>query len=378
VGAEYRSEKLNDKPDAAALAGDILGQGTTATDGSRNSTALFAELSLPIASALEAQLAVRHDRYSDFGNTTNPKAGLKFKVSPEFLVRANYGTGFRAPSLPEISPSTAVFFTTVQDPLNNNALTQISGVFAGNPGLEAEESKGTTIGIVFEPSKDFNISVDLYQLVWKNIVGSDSFQSVVNGNDPTRVIRDPANNNAIVTVLNNYRNLTSTVTRGLDFDVTYRLPRTSFGRFSASASGSYIDTFQEEGTEVVDSNGGSNTIPRFRGTLSLGWDYEAFQGTLTMNYIQGWKQDLLPGSYFTEQDSRFQTGVYPDRIRSHTTIDLFGRYNINKNWTVSGSILNVGGRLPPYDPGFSGTSLHDFSQFDVRGRIFRLGARYKF
>jgi iron complex outermembrane recepter protein len=378
LGAEYRAEELKDQPAKAALDGDILGQGTTATNGKRNSTALYGELNLPINNVIEAQLAVRHDRYSDFGNTTNPKIGVKFKLSPQFLLRANYGTGFRAPSLPEISPSTATFFTSVQDPLNNNAITQISGVFAGNPDLLPETSKGTTVGIIFEPSKDFNVSFDIYDLRWKNIVGSPSFQSIVNSGDPTRVIRDPANNNAIVTVLSNYGNLASTNTKGVDFDMRYRLPATAYGRFAVSASGSYIDSFKEDGVEYVDSNAGSNTIPRFRGSLSLGWDYEAFSATLSMNYIQGWKQELLPASYFTEQDPQFQTGVYPDRTRSHTTFDLFGRYRFNNKLTLSASVLNLTGELPPYDPGFSGTSLYDFSQYDVRGRIFRVGVAYKF
>jgi iron complex outermembrane recepter protein len=379
VGAEFRDEKLKDQPAAAALNGDILGQGTTATNGKRSSAAAFAELSLPLTNAIEAQLAVRHDRYSDFGSTTNPKIGAKFKVSPQFLFRANYGTGFRAPSLPEISPSSATFFVTINDSLNNNAATQISGVYSGNPDLKAEKSKGTTLGFIYEASKDFNIAVDLYDLKWTNIVGADSFQSIVNSRDPARVIRDPANNNAIVTVLNGYRNLSSTNTRGLDIDMRYSLPRTAYGKFTLAASGTYIDSFQQEGTEYVDSNGGSNTIPKFRGNMSLGWDYEALQTTLTMNYIQGWKQEgAVAASYFTEQDPRFQTGTLPERTKSRLTLDLFARYNITSKWRVSASVLNLTGKLPPYDPGLGTTLLYDFTQYDVRGRIFRIGTSYTF
>lgn len=43
MGAEFRNEKLKDIPDVNATSGNILGQGTTATDGKRDSYAAFAE-----------------------------------------------------------------------------------------------------------------------------------------------------------------------------------------------------------------------------------------------------------------------------------------------------------------------------------------------
>jgi iron complex outermembrane receptor protein len=68
--------------------------------------------------------------------------------------------------------------------------------------------------------------------------------------------------------------------------------------------------------------------------------------------------------------------VLPEFVRSHTTLDLFGRYNVTKQLQASVGVLNVFDRLPPYDPGFSTTSLYDFSLYDVRGRQWRLTLRY--
>ena len=51
-----------------------MGQGGTATDGSRTSKAFFGELSIPLFKTLEAQLAARRDDYSDFGARTSPKS----------------------------------------------------------------------------------------------------------------------------------------------------------------------------------------------------------------------------------------------------------------------------------------------------------------
>ena len=39
--------------------------------------ALFAEADIPVVKNLEAQLAVRYDRYSDFGSSVNPKVALR-------------------------------------------------------------------------------------------------------------------------------------------------------------------------------------------------------------------------------------------------------------------------------------------------------------
>lgn len=373
IGAEYRSEKLKDSPDPRATGGDILGQGITATDGSRHNFAVFAELALPLTRTLEAQLAVRNDNYSDFGNATTPKAGLKFRPSPEFLLRANWGRGFRAPTLPEISPSVATFFIQVVDPVTGT-VPQVSGVYAGNPNLQAEKSRSSTVGMVFEPSTNLNFSLDWYQINWSNIVSADSFQSLVNSNDP-RVIRDPTTNQ-IVTIFNNYRNVTSQQTQGIDFDVRHRMP-TSFGRFTSRFNASYIDKFEVEGFEYVGSNG-YGSIPRWRGFASLDWEQGAFLVNGRVNYIHSYYQYLLPASYFTPQDPRFQNGTMSAKVASYTTFDLFGRWAVTPKLNITASVNNIFDKMPPYDPGASATFLYDFTQYSPFGRTFRVGASYRF
>ncbi len=373
LGAEFRNEKLKDRPAEIASAGLILGQGITSTDGKRDSYAAYGELSLPVTSMIEGQLAARYDHYSDYGSSTTPKVGVKFKPTGNLLLRANWGKGFRAPTLPEISPSVATFFTSVTDPLTNQ-ITQISGVFAGNPNLEAEKSESATFGFVVEPNKDINVGLNAYAIKWKNIVAAPSFQSVVNAGGPN-VIRDPSTN-AIVTVLSGYTNLNETKTQGFDFDAKVGF-NTGFGKFTARTNWVYIATFKENGVETVGTNGGTNTMPRVRGSVALDWDKQPFSATLSANYIHGYYQQLLPGSYFTEQDPRFQNGVYGERIPAYTTYTLYGKYQLNKNLRVTATVVNLTNEKPPYDPGFSGTFLYDFSIYDVRGRQYRLDFEYK-
>jgi iron complex outermembrane recepter protein len=385
VGAEYRSEKLDDTPAALAQEGLILGQGVTKTDGSRNNTALFAEVGLPFLKSLEGQLAVRRDSYSDYGSSTVPKLGLKWKVSPQLVVRANWGEGFRAPTLPEISPSVATFFVQVNDPVTGANGVNISGIFAGNPNLRAERSKSATIGAVIEPTRDLNIGLNWYQIKWTDLITNFPFQTLVNSNGVINgvqqgvVTRDPITN-AIVSVATNYSNLSSVKTEGLDVDLNYRL-NTGYGRFALQAGASYIEQFDFAGTPAVGNNlsFGSGSLPRVRGYGRIGFDRGSWSFAGTVNYIHSYYQQLLGPSFFASgNDPRFQTGVYPARVGSRTTFDLFGSYEYNNKLKVSASVLNVANKQPPYDPGASATFLYDFTQYDVRGRSVRANLTYKF
>jgi iron complex outermembrane receptor protein len=380
LGVEYRSEKIADVPDSLARAGLIMGQGITATDGSRNNVAVFAEAGVPILRTLEAQLAVRHDRYSDYGNSTVPKAGLKWTPTSNLVLRANYGEGFRAPTLPEISPSVATFFTSVIDPLDGVS-RQISGVFAGNPTLRPEKSKSGTIGVVFEPSKDFNVSLDWYDLKWRDIVSNFTLQQIVNtngiigGQRVGTVTRDP-DSGQVVSVETNYVNLSEITTNGVDIDARYRMA-TSFGRVGVNVGFSYITSYKVTGTEVAGTNL-DGSLPRVRGSVAFNVDRGAWRGTLTTRYVHRFVQTALPASYFTPQDPRFQTGVYGAKVGSRTYFDLFGAYRFSPKFEVTGSVVNLANKKPPYDPGASGTFLYDFTQHDPRGRMWRVGANYTF
>ncbi len=388
IGFEFRREAIKDRPAAIAKGGDILGQGITATDGSRTNTSVYGELSLPFIKDLEVQAALRMDRYSDYGTSTTPKIGAKYRLTDKILVRANWGKGFRAPTLPEISPSEATFFTSVLDP-EDGVARQVSGVFTGNPNLKAETSKSTTVGIVFEPTKDVSVAAGWYRIDWRNVVSSRSFQDIIDescpnggaafGNAPcpstAQVLRDTTSGtNGVVTILSNYENLASRVTSGVDLDGSVRFA-TDIGRISASANLTYIDSFKEDGVEYVGTNGGSNTIPRTRAGFSLSLDQGALALTARVNYTHSFYQQALAASWFTPQDPRFQNGVLPARTGSSTTLDLFGRYTFNANLSASLSIANVLNKMPPFDPAW--TNLTDISLYDVRGRTIRVGLNYK-
>lgn len=43
--------------------------------------------------------AIRYDHHENFGSHTSPKLGLTYKANDTFRVKANYGKGFKAPTI---------------------------------------------------------------------------------------------------------------------------------------------------------------------------------------------------------------------------------------------------------------------------------------
>ena len=390
LGAEWRKETLKDRPSEATLAGDILGQGSTATDGSRTSEAIYGELRLPILKNLEMQLAARYDHYSDYGSSTVPKLGVKYTPTDTVALRGNVGKGFRAPTLPEISPSSATFFVSVTDP-QTNTLQNISGVFAGNPNLNAEKSTSANLGVVFEPTRNFSTSLDWYWIKWTDIVLATNFQDIVDASCPTppadpnvdppcpstdTVLRDPVTNN-IVTVFNQYENSSALYTSGLDLEMRYQVPTANAGRFTARLNGVYIIKYELDGTRYEGNNGNGTDLPQIKLTVALDWDYGPLALTGRLNYQMAVRNDFLPASFFTPGQEPFQRGVYPTKTAGYTTFDLYGSYQITKNFKGAASVVNVLDGKPPYDPGIDTTNEYDVSSFDVRGRLVRLTLTYK-
>lgn len=81
-----------------------------------------------ISADLRATAGIRHDRYSDFGGTTNPRIGLNYQLAKDIVLKLSAGTAFRAPAYVDLYSS------------NNPA-----GL--GNPALQPESIRTVEAGI---------------------------------------------------------------------------------------------------------------------------------------------------------------------------------------------------------------------------------------
>jgi iron complex outermembrane receptor protein len=383
VGGEIRKEILQDRPADILTGGNIMGSGSTATDGSRRTYSAYVEFDLPFFKELEGQVAGRFDHYSDYGSSKTPKFGLKYKPSDIFLVRGNYGRGFRAPSLTEISKSSSTFFSNVTDP-QDGLSHQITGVNVANPNLKPESSVSASVGFVLEPTKSFNTGLDVYRIRWRNVVATQGLTQILTASCPlgrppcpstSQVIRDPSTN-ALISILAGYLNVADRRTVGVDWDASYTLPVTEFGKFVLRSDLNYIHSYTENGVECVGHQVCTFDIPRIKATFVLDYDYGPVSVTGRMNYTHHIARDFPPANAFVDtNDPRFQNGALQAKAPSYRTYDLTARYTITKNLSINAALVNIFNQLPPYDSAF--TNVYDSSLYDVRGRQYRASLTYK-
>jgi iron complex outermembrane receptor protein len=124
--------------------------------------------------------AVRHEHYSDFGDTTVFKLTTRYDFTPDFGVRGTVSTGFRAPTLAEggysglnVGPG---FIGGVLPPASAAAQA------LGFGGLGPEKSTNFSVGTVFKPASNFTITLDAYQITIRNRIVISSGFSGFQGN----------------------------------------------------------------------------------------------------------------------------------------------------------------------------------------------------
>lgn len=229
--------------------------------------------------------AVRHEHYTDFGNTTIFKLTSRYDFSPAIAIRGTVSTGFRAPTLAE------GFYSGI-----NVSVASLSGIFPPNStgakalgisGLEPEKSTSFSGGFVFHPVDRMTITLDGYLIkLKKRIVQSGSFTGYsdtckylpggyVSGTNlataltafkngggtctgtispavldalygsgvPIIPIVDSINGGSSGSLsISSFVNGANSNTKGIDFLATYWTPLGKFGRIDWSLAGNYNKT----------------------------------------------------------------------------------------------------------------------------------------
>lgn len=117
------------------------------TPRSRTVQYLYAQDEWNLANDWYLTTGIRHDRYSDFGNTTNPRVAVVWEAAYNLTAKALAGRAFRAPSFTEL-------YST-----NNPVLT-------GNPTLRPEtiDTLEGALSWQVRPSLQFNAGVFRYRM----------------------------------------------------------------------------------------------------------------------------------------------------------------------------------------------------------------------
>lgn len=164
-------------------------------DGHRTIGAVFGEFNMPIVGsrnavaglrALTLSAALRHESYSDFGSTTNPKIGVAWSPATGVTLRANWGTSFRAPALIEVNDRRSV--SPTQLPNGSGGYTPSILVGGGNPQLGPERATTWSGGVVLQPVPIDGLKIEfgLFSTRFRDRIGQPALQDLLRAlTDPT-------------------------------------------------------------------------------------------------------------------------------------------------------------------------------------------------
>ena len=389
AGFEYRKEDRKANPDPAKLAGEVVGFGAAFAEGKRNVTSLYAELSIPFVKNVETQLAFRSDRYSDYGNSTTPKVGIKWKALPTVALRASYAEGFRAPSLTEISRSSVTAFTTVVDPrrcLLGTELACNSSVallLVNAQRLDPEKSKSYNLGIVWDPVKDVSVTLDYFDIRRRSEITLLDLDTILANEGATtgvyanRVVRGPVGIGETVGPLQAistfYFNSGSTLIKGYDVDVRWNVNLGAYGKLNNVAAVTYYASYKGNSADSDPlQEFASYGFPRARGTFATAWEYRDFVTGLRANFNKGYRT-LRDPSLTCSAAIR---AVQPEcEVNSNTTVDFSMRYTGIKNLSLDLIVRNIFDQNPPLDPN---ARPLNFTYHPFQSVYYTVGGTYRF
>jgi iron complex outermembrane receptor protein len=414
LGAQFYKDKYRDSPSPILGSSDIIGGAgeQPPVPGDRNVSGFFAEFNVPIIKNLDAQLALRHDRYSDVGNSTVPKVAMRWQPTKEFLMRASAGKGFRAPTLPDvISPPARTnaggayndpFYEAQVGPCTDadgnpteffnpkycNA--QLSVINSGNRSLKAEKSKQWTLGFLFEPANTVSFGMDFWWINQTDLLGFPGGDNILvecinNFNAATLSCDGPlarftrtrlANGVKVIdAAFNQITNLANQNSSGVDFSLKLRSPRSGIGLFTLNMDSTYIAKQVQKNTNVPGQDWTNvlgtyllfGPVPRYKSISTLGWELGPWNASLTYNFQSAYEDS------FPKADGSKKV------VSDYDTFDLYARWTGIKNLVISGGVRNLFDRDPPktnqgsyFQVGFDPTYV------DPRGRTPYINVEYKF
>ena len=305
----------------------------------RDSFAVYADLSTDITENLFAQFAIRYEDYSDFGSEVVGKVAASYRLSDTVAVRGSYGTGFRAPTPGQQGT------TNVSTRLPNGfpvatGLFPASGPIAqalGASPLSPETSSSFTFGVTADIG-EITMTMDFYSIDIDDRFSAISTLDV--STDPTQVdafANFQALEAAGVSGANSiggvfyFTNAFDSNTRGLDIVASYPFEWSNGQETQLSLAFNVNSSSLES-----DASAFLNEEDRF--------DFENSDPTvrwnLTANHNVGDLSIMARARYYGESDNSNTSGNLVVQTFDETLfVDLEANYRFMDNWMIS-----VGGR----------------------------------
>lgn len=391
LGLEARHESYEI---GAGEAGSYFGSGAqgysgfrpeNAGENSRNNKSVYLNLEGDITSALSGALALRHERYSDFGSTNSAKASARYAFTPAFALRGTASNGFRAPSLAQ----SFYTITTTNTLLVNGASALVeTGTFPvgsaaaralGAQPLKAEKARNLSIGAQWQPTRNWTTTVDLYRIdIDDRIVFSSNLQLA---NAPA-LSGALASQGVFVGAARYFTNAVDTRTKGVDVVSTYRLNFAQGARADLTLAYNHNDNEVQgvAASPAVLSGQGLSLVDRQSiNRLTVGSPKDKLG--LTGDFTQGaWNGRAVVTRYgeFTvpQNDPALDQNYDPQWV-----LDLAASVRLNQ-WRLTAGIDNVTNRYPAQVTSRANLNVNGTQPYSVwapngfNGRYFYVKAGY--
>ena len=231
VGANFEKEELSDR---------TSNQISNRTEVDASKWALFAEDEWMLPGNVSVTGGVRLDDDENYGSHVSPRLYGVWGMAPRWTLKGGVSTGFRSPSLREITPDWG----------------QVSrgGDVYGNPDLEPETSVNKELGLYFNAGRDLQANVTVFHNDFKDKITRIACPPSVCPGGPNQFGSDPT-----------YRvNVDEAVTRGVEAAVSTTLART----LDLTLSYTYTDSEQQSGEYEGEP---LNQVPKHLASLQADW-----------------------------------------------------------------------------------------------------------
>ena len=424
VGVEHRKDSSVFRPDTFLSSGDVLGfNAGNATEGGFDVDELFTEISVPITDQFEAWGAYRYSDYSNVGGVSSFATALSFSPSDKARFRVGFQTAVRAPNVAELFSGGGNGFPGADDPCSSDgfvpgvtdaglcaahgvapaavgvfsqANSQIEGNFGGNINLSEEESDTFTVGAVFQPTENLDISLDYFDIEITDAI------SVLGGNVTNVLdicynqVKDPSSdfcqaisrradgNVRVVNVLN--ENIATIATSGVDLALNYTSDL-DFGiggndsNIAVNLKATYLLDFDVTPVaELPDVNECAGTFGNTCGSplnellinTRVTWSSGPWGISGLLRYLSSVEDDTISNDGANPADL-----VVPE-ISSEIYLDLAASYDFSDDFSVNFGVNNILD-TEPTKVGDQQEQANSFpSTYDLLGPRIFFSASYRF
>lgn len=259
--------------------------------------------------------AIRYDHHSAYGSHTSPKIGVTYNATDHFRIKANYGDGFKAPSVSQL------YYDLDMEMGRGNWVH-----LTGNPNLKPEKSKSWDLGVEAEFGKGYG-SLTYFDNDVDNLIASIPKGKDSNGHN-----------------LHRYENVNKARIKGLENTLGYR----------------FNDTLEFKVTSTLldakNTSTGKDLTQRARLSQIYQLIYDDHKDT-------GWSAVL-----WNQLDYKFVTGKAWESgesvKKSYSLTNFSLTRKVNKDTRVYGSVQNIFDKKD--------------ADCDLDGRFWSIGWEHKF